>query len=225
MEKFKIESLIFKIFLKHVKLNKMYYIFRLSVNCYSLPQDIIHTVASKGNITYCDMMGRLSGVGSPYINARNLLDIYHIMGNGMDMKVKNTPEYQMTIMNVVNGLIHSCLEYGVIDGNYQILGKIGEDVFTEVCKKIFGDDFTDKTSEMLSLEQIKMMEKMGGMMPPPPMSGRGKGHLEKEFIEWLKTQRSVMDSMSNVRPTCDDEVRWHRTEPRYYDYFNDDDWI
>ena len=223
MEKFKIESLIFRIFLKHVKLNNMYYIFRLSVNCSSLPQDIIHTVASKGNTTYCNMMGRLSSVGSPYINARNLLDIYHIMGNGMDMKVKNTPEYQMTIMNVVNGLVHSCLEYGIIDGNYQILGKIGEDVFTEVCKKIFGDDFTDKTSEMLSPRQIKMMEKMGGMMPPPPMSGRGRGHLEDEFIEWLKAQRSVMDS--NVYPTYDNEMIWYKTEP-YYDYsFDDDDSI
>lgn len=226
-KKYKIESLIFRVFLKHVKFNKMYAIFRLSVNHNGFPQDIIHTIASKGDSVYYDMISRMKVLGSPYVSARNLLDIYHIMGNGMDMKVENTPKYQMTLMNIINGLIHSCLEYGVRDENHQILGKIGEDVFTEVCKTIFGEDFTDKTAELMSPEQIEMMEKMGRMMPPTV--GRDREHLHKEFIEWLKLHKSMMDSITNAQASCYDnnERRWRRTEPEptYFDWaFDDLDW-
>ena len=227
-EKYATELLIYRIFLKHVKLNGMYPIFRCSVNYNNNSRDIFHLLC-KANQQYYDRMGRLTNSHSSYIGARSYEDILSIMRESLGGHLTNTNDgkNQMAIMNAVNGLIHSCLEYGIIDGNYQILGQIGEAIFNEVCKAIFGDDFVDKTAEMISPEQAKMLEKMGGMMPPPmDMRGRNRSQVEREFMQWLETHRDMIMHEGTMPPQVVEPRRNAADDADWYDmYERDDDWL
>lgn len=232
MEKdFKIESLIFRIFLKHVKLNKMYYIFRCSVSCNDLVSlDMFHTIASRSDTRYYELMNRLKQIGSPYTLSRKLGDILLSIKNTYGEKIENNTEGQMILMNIVNGLIHCCLEYGITNGNYQILGEIGEKVFKEVCESLFGKDFVDKTNDGLSDEQKKILEKMGVMFNPSDML---EGDMPRMMPRPPRIRRPRRYEANNA--DNDNFIRWienHVVENRIGNYtmppnptdFFDDGW-
>jgi hypothetical protein len=62
------------------------------------------------------------------------------------LEVKNTKEFQMTIMHLVNSLLHNCIEYGVRD-NMKILEEVGAQIFEDSCKELLGESFEDLTQE------------------------------------------------------------------------------
>ena len=216
---FEIELLILRIFLKHVKMHHLYNQFRCSVNIPNRQKDLYHTIASRVLNRYNDTVGKLGMMGSCYINSVSLNDFLRMMREscGGRILVENSNKGQVALMNVVNGLIHSCIEYSIGD-RFAILEQIGEGVFKEVCQALFGDDFVDKTMEGLDPKQLEMLERHGRMMPPPPMMGRGRRRgndpqIEDEFRRWLDSMRDMMPPQPN------------QAEPLpWIDELDDDDW-
>ena len=64
----------------------------------------------------------------------------------------------------------------------------------EVGKTLFGDDFTDKTSEQIDQKQIEMMEKFGRMMLQPN-SDYMRPTMEEisAFNKWLEEHGHYMN--------------------------------
>jgi hypothetical protein len=193
---YELEFLILRTFLKYVKLNNMYNIFRCSVNLPNRNRDLYHVIASKLLYGY-GKISRLPKIDAFYMNAKSLDELLAMM-HGMhgNFKIENNSKCQMIIMNMVNGLIHSCIEYAV-DTDFSILEKLGEDVFTEVCKSLFGDNFVDKTAEAMPMNT----EQMGITMPPPPRHGdrtpirMSPQPSHDEFIKWLESHREQLASL------------------------------
>jgi hypothetical protein len=227
-----VELLILRIFLKHVKKHHLYHIFRCSVGIPNRHRDIFHTIASRVMRNYNNSLSNLGMVNPYYANTRSLEEFLATMRStsGGNFKIENSGNCQMTVMNIVNGLIHSCIEYA-IGNNFAVLEKIGEGVFTEVCQNLFGDEFVDKTTEMLKPEQMEMLEKYGRMIPPPDMGRRHRGDAipplhqpnQEEFYRWLE------EYLARIPPTQQVET----TQPTFrndnmngfYDWEDaDDDW-
>ena len=190
-----VELLILRIFLKHVKKHHLYHIFRCSVGIPNRHRDIFHTIASRVMRNYNNSLSNLGMVSPYYANTRSLEEFLATMRStsGGKLRIENDGNCQMTVMNIVNGLVHSCIEYAV-GNNFGVLEKIGEGVFTEVCQNLFGDEFVDKTTEFLKPEQMEMLEKYGRMIPPPDMGRRHRGDAipplhqpnQEEFYRWLE---------------------------------------
>ena len=190
-----VELLILRIFLKHVKKHHLYHIFRCSVGIPNRHRDIFHTIASRVMRSYNNSLSNLGMVSPYYANTRSLEEFLATMRStsGGKLRIENDGNCQMTVMNIVNGLVHSCIEYAV-GNNFDVLEKIGEGVFTEVCQNLFGNEFVDKTTEFLKPEQMEMLEKYGRMIPPPDMGRRHRGDAipplhqpnQEEFYRWLE---------------------------------------
>lgn len=221
-----VELLILRIFLKHVKKHHLYHIFRCSVGIPNRHRDIFHTIASRVMRNYNNSLSNLGMVNPYYANTRSLEEFLATMRStsGGDFKIENSGNCQMTVMNIVNGLVHSCIEYAV-GSDFGVLEKIGEGVFTEVCQKLFGDEFVDKTTEFLKPEQMEMLEKYGRMIPPPDMGRRHRGDVippphqpnQEEFNRWLEEYLARMPrpqhKVEMTQPTFVNEpIEW------------DDDW-
>ena len=203
---YEVELLIFKIFLKHVKKANMYPIVRGSLNIAGHNKDLFYAIRKSVDRNYVNSLGRLSDINSMFMNCQDINSLLDTMrySNGGKFNIECTAECQMKLMNDVNALVHSCIEYSVHD-NFEILEKIGGDVFNEVCTVLFGEGFEDKTSEMMG-------GKKGMMLPPLEIRERmGRNpEFDKGFMEWLKqNKRSLMLEMP--RPTRNndgDDVVW-----------------
>ena len=211
-ETYDIELLILRIFLKHIKKYHLYHIFRCSVGIPNSHRDLFHIIASRVWRNYRHAVGRLGMVSPYYANSRSLDEFLMTMRNnsGGKLKIENNGNCQMIVMNIVNGLLHSCIEYAIGD-NFGVLEKVGEGVFNEVCQNLFGDEFVDKTTEMLKPEQMEMLEKYGRMIPPPHMDRRHRGDVippqqpsQEEFQRWIEEYLSrpqIREQMEMTQPT------------------------
>lgn len=162
---YKIESLILRLFLKGIKKHNMYSNFRCSVNLSRNNRDFFHIMNKRGNALYKHWMDRLAMMHSQFLNCSNCRDILETIRqmNGGSIKAENTAKGQMKLMNVVNALIHSCIEFSVIDTkDLTVLEKLGEEIYNDVCLTLFGDEFVDQTEEMAKPNQGEL----GNMMPP-----------------------------------------------------------
>jgi len=159
--------LILKIFLKHIKRYHMYAKFRCSINQGASGKDLYHIILrNKNSYLYNNMRNCVSHTHSPFTLCKNFMEILGEIDRSVGgAKIEDTTNGQTQIMNIINLLIHSCIEYAVTS-NIGILEKIGNDVFNDVCKSLFGEDFTDKTakidgngqmSNVFTMEDLKNM--------------------------------------------------------------------
>ena len=209
-ETYDIELLILRIFLKHIKKYHLYHIFRCSVGIPNSHRDLFHIIASRVWRNYKHAVGKLGMLSPYYANSRSLDEFLMAMRNnsGGKLKIENDGNCQMVVMNIVNGLLHSCIEYAISD-NFGVLEKVGEEVFNEVCQTLFGEEFVDKTTEMLKPEQIEMLEKYGRMIPPPHMDRRHRGDVipppqqpsQEEFQRWIEEYLVRMPHPEQVEMT------------------------
>ena len=151
-EDFQIEKLVFQTFLKYIKEKKLYIYFRMAINYNNVNRDIFQSCIRRYNpIFFTDCCSKLSKGEHAYSNASSLVDILKIMQSHKGRntpKIGNTKEFQMVIMNLVNSLLHNCIEYAVRD-NMKVLEEIGSQIFEECCKKLLGDSFEDLTQKMI----------------------------------------------------------------------------
>ena len=195
-KEFETEFLIFKTFLKHAKMAHMYPQFRGSVNMMKMnrDKDLFYAIRNSIDREYHNELSRLSGVHSTYLGCRDVDNLLETMrhSNGGKINVEYTAECQMKLMNTINGLIHSCLEYAIHD-DFKVLERIGGGVFDEVCTLLFGEGFVDKTNEIMNPDNDENIRKMmEGMIPPEMLRGRdGKDPMrDKAFMQWLKAMKS-----------------------------------
>lgn len=191
-KEFETEFLIFKTFLKHVKMAHMYPQFRGSVNMMNRDKDLFYAIRNSIDREYHNELSRLNSIHSTYLGCRDVDNLLETMrhSNGGTLNVEYTAECQMKVMNTVNGLIHSCLEYAIHD-DFKILEKIGGDVFNEVCTLLFGENFVDKTNEIINPNNDKQISEMlKKMIPPEMLRGRGDPNMDKLFMGWMKMMKS-----------------------------------
>ena len=218
---YEVELLIFKIFLKHVKLANMYPTVRGSLNIANRNRDLFYAIRQSVDRNYVNTLGRLVSIKPLFINCQDVNSLLDTMrySNGGKFNIECTAECQMKLMNNVNALVHSCLEYSIHD-NFGMLEKIGGDVFNEVCTVLFGEGFEDKTSEM-----------MGGdkrMIPPlemREMMGRNP-EFDKAFMEWLKQHRPqlVMPRGNDARETMREAPQPQQEVYFQYPFGNEYEW-
>lgn len=231
-KEFETEFLIFKTFLKHAKMAHMYPQFRGSVNIMNRDKDLFYAIRNSIDREYHNELSRLSGVHSTYLGCRDVDNLLETMrhSNGGRINVEYTAECQMKLMNTINGLIHSCLEYAIHD-DFKILEKIGGGVFDEVCTLLFGEGFVDKTNELMNPNNNENIRKMmEGMIPPEMLRGRdGKDPMrDKAFMEWFEkmlSQRIGIDTETQGMPM--DDNGWYvpyGVGDWEFDYDYDDDW-
>ena len=227
---FETEFLIFKTFLKHAKMAHMYPQFRGSVNMMNRNKDLFYAIRNSIDREYHNELSRLIGVHSTYLGCRNVDNLLEIMrySNGGRINVEYTSECQMKLMNTINGLIHSCLEYAIHD-DFKILEKIGSGVFDEVCTLLFGEGFVDKTNELMNPNNDENIRKMmEGMIPLEMLRGRdGKDPMrDKAFMQWvkaMKSQRIGIDYETQGMPMDAPQSVDNSLYVPYGDYY-DDDW-
>ena len=224
-----LEELVFRVFLKHVKANNLYIAFRWSVNRDNANKDIIHvlssTLCSNRYRSCCDKMSR---IGCAFIGAHSVYDIMRMMHSQTNKhKIENNGEFQMTLMSLVNSLIHNCIEHAVKDMG--VLEKIGNAVFEEVGKKLFGDDFKDMTEELMNPQQrefMAQMQRVGGDRIP---SRREIDELMKMIRERTATEgTNVFVGVPPYNPLVNDyETRGMVHNPwEVIDYCDsDDEWF
>lgn len=196
------QEFVFRIFMKHVKANKLYLAFRWSVNHSNKGKDFIHVLSKKMfNRKYNESYERICRLSSPFVNmSTNKEIIGTLYANSHNVLVENTSRFQMELMDMINLLIHYLIEHAVIDGDFKILEKIGSAVFEEVGKKLFGDSFKDMTSNELDKKQREFIEKMQSMNP-------------RELMNHL-SHLPYRDSIMNARERMNDRFRlgdpWER---------------
>lgn len=201
-KEFEIEKLVFRVFMKHVKANNLYIAFRWSVNRENPSKDMIHNLSNvlcRRSYNYSrDMMCRIGGTA--FANSRSITDILNIMhAESGKCKGGNARENQIRIMNMVNMLIHNCIEHALTN-NMQLIEKIGSAIFEEVGKKIFGEDFKDLTNEGIDPQQLQFMEQMrelGGFneMPTQEMIRR----IQQELRHRLAERRNITEGNRTTR--------------------------
>ncbi len=216
-----VETLVFRIFLKHVKMHHLYPQFRCSVNISNRHRDLFHTVAFRVLPSYNELVSRLQYSGSAFSHARSLDELLSLMRTSMGVgKIENNGKCQMRLMNLINSLIHSCIEYSIRQ-DFQILEALGEGIFNEVCHELFGDSFVDKTQEELDPRQREMIEKYGSM---PPLHMRGRASMgdykptQEEvdaFRIWMEEHLKQQEMRNAVQFTA---------EPQIYQFIDDDDY-
>lgn len=228
-KEFETEFLIFKTFLKHVKMAHMYPKFRGSVNMMDREKDLFYVLRKSFDKKYYDDLQRLGNIHSTYMGCKNVENLLETMrhSNGGTLNVEYTAECQMKVMNTVNGLIHSCLEYAIHD-DFKILEKIGGDVFNEVCTLLFGEGFVDKTDELMNPENNKEIAKMIKKgIPPEMLRGRGDRDPMKDaaFMEWVRNMQSQRMGIDTETQGMSLNIPWY--EPYGigdWEYDVDDDW-
>lgn len=221
-KEFETEFLIFKTFLKHVKMAHMYPKFRGSVNMMDREKDLFYVLRKSFDKKYYHDLQRLGNMHSTYMGCKNVENLLETMrhSNGGTLHVEYTAECQMKVMNTVNGLIHSCLEYAIHD-DFKILEKIGGDVFNEVCTLLFGEGFVDKTNEIMNPDNnAEIAEMMKKMIPPEMLRERGDPMKDDAFMKWLKMTKQRVFDMETQDRNSDLYV------PSYRDlfFYDDDDW-
>lgn len=223
---YEVESLVFRLFLKCVKKHGLYNQFRCSVNVNTqdTQNDLFHKINYRSNGNYRNSLSRLGSIGSPFMGCRNHKEFLAVLNNsnGGRLMVENTSECQMKLMNMVNFIIHSCIEYSVYD-HFEILENLGEETYNEVCKALFGKEFVDKTSELMTKEQENMLR-----MIPPELRERfsRNGELQfdnRKFLEFL--QHLERNRRNIVMPPPPQNSDFYYPFGDEYDDFDVEDWI
>jgi hypothetical protein len=169
---------------------------------------------------YLTLEGRLNNMSSTYLVVKNIEELLSAMKytNGVNnLPIENSGDCQMRIMNTVNGLVHCCIEYGMkTKEDFTLLGKIGEDIFNEVCSKLFGEEFVDKTNEMVKPNDRHGFEQLMHQMS---MNGERRYSLDKEFLDWLDKIKNCSDVTmpTNVHPTYGFGDYYNNPQFIYYD--------
>ena len=197
---YEVEALVFRVFLKHIKANNLYIPFRWSVN--RDKGDIIHAISS----TLCrnkyrhssDMMAR---IGAAFASAHSCDDIITgLRYTGKRVKKENNEQFQMSLMNMVNVLLHNCVEHAVTE-DMQILEKIGSAVFEEVGKTLFGDSFKDITKEAIDPMQRDFMDKMHEMgMDMPSLREESRERLMRFLRDRFRNERRRNQEQESEMP-------------------------
>jgi hypothetical protein len=221
-----LEELVLKVFLKHIKANNLYVAFRLSVNHDDgRIKDIFHNFCSKAAFDFYHVsVDKVRRNGSPFMHVRSFDDMTAMMrecNGGKKLTVTNDGKFQIAIMQMVNNLLHSCVEYAVTK-DIRLLEKIGSAIFEEVCKKLFGDAFVDKTEEAFDANQRDFLKKIQEMGIPNPE------HLDRDFFELMRRSMSRRRALGEMPPPPQEGDRlWGFTEPtrvvERYPWVNDDD--
>ena len=181
-----LEELVLKVFLKHIKTNNLYVAFRLSVNHDNgRIKDIFHNFCSKAAFDFYHVsVDKVRRNGSPFMNVCSFDGMAAMMrecNGGKKLTVTNDGKFQIAIMQMVNNLLHSCVEYAVTK-DIRLLEKIGSAIFEEVCKKLFGDAFVDKTEEAIDVHHRDFLKKMHEMEMLNPE------HLDRDFLELIRRE-------------------------------------
>lgn len=142
-----IEETICRIFLKHIKLKNLYVEFRWSLNNNERNADIYHAISSLFSRKYFDSLHKLDSLGNGFVHCSSINDICEVIksANGNKIVKKgNTNDFQMYIMNVVNMLLHNCIEHAFIN-DIRKIEKLGGEIFEDCCRTLIGDSFEDLT--------------------------------------------------------------------------------
>ena len=106
----------------------------------------------------------------------------------------------MYIMNLVNVLIHNCIEHALVN-NMMLIEKIGSAIFEEVGKKLCGEDFKDLTNEGLDPKQVELMERLRNRAGfPTQMSSKKMMELLFEMGAIDKSSDNFEDGISYYEP-------------------------
>jgi len=206
-KEFEVEKTIFRIFLKHIKAHKLYMAFRWAVNRENAKKDLIHVLSynllRRKYMASSERMGRL---GNAFSIARSYHDILRILhGERGKHKVENSKEFQMSIMNIVNMLLHNCIEHAVVENDFKLLEEIGSSIFEESCKTLIGDSFEDMTLEMIDPREREFLARM------QEMASQGYRTPSKELLKHI--QSIVNERMSHMD-----------NDARFLNYFDYDDY-
>jgi hypothetical protein len=180
---------------------------------------------------------------NPFCNAANREDIFKILKQllGEDNVItkdssKDVGKVQMRITQILNTLLHSCVERTV--NNFLEIESIGQETFEMVCKEIYGDDFVDETEKNIPEEVKKLIHAQreylehNGMVDPRNLTS------DPCFIEFLKEKGVIGENGNRRRPTImmpptlggltdGSTSQWYQTD---YDWGldeweEDDEWI
>ena len=180
---------------------------------------------------------------NPFCNAANREDIFKILKQliGEDNAIakdgiKDMGKVQMRITQILNTLLHSCVERTV--NNFLEIESIGQETFEMVCKEIYGDDFVDETEKNIPEEVKKLIHAQreylehNGMVDPRNLTS------DPCFIEFLKNKGVIGENGNRRRPinmmpptlgglTDGSTSQWYQTD---YDWGldeweEDDEWI
>lgn len=186
MDSYDLEELVLRVFLKHVKVNKLYVPFRWSVNHQGgALRDIFHVISYRmDNGIY---RSAWENHKNPFGNSNSFNDMIVAMrecNGNKKLMVTNDGKFQLAVMHMVNNLIHCCIEKRIAEkGDMKFLEQFGASVFKEVCHKLFGDSFVDKTEESFDPRQKEFLTKMAEMGGMPPIE-----HLDRDFFETMRRE-------------------------------------
>ena len=174
---------------------------------------------------------------NPFCSAANREDIFKILKQllGEDNVItkdgiKDMGKVQMRITQILNTLLHSCVERTV--NNFLEIESIGQETFEMVCKEIYGDDFVDETENNIPEEVKKLIHAQreylehNGMVDPRNLTS------DPRFIEFLKNKGVIGENGHrsrpiNMMPPPIETEQWYSTD---YDLVldeleEDDEWI
>ena len=174
---------------------------------------------------------------NPFCSAANREDIFKILKQllGEDNVItkdgiKDMGKVQMRITQILNTLLHSCVERTV--NNFLEIESIGQETFEMVCKEIYGDDFVDETEKNIPEEAKKLIHAQreylehNGMVDPRNLTS------DPRFIEFLKNKGVIGENGHrsrpiNMMPPPIGTEQWYSTD---YDLVldeleEDDEWI
>ena len=174
---------------------------------------------------------------NPFCSAANREDIFKILKQLLGEEnvitkdgIKDMGKVQMRITQILNTLLHSCVERTV--NNFLEIEGIGQETFEMVCKEIYGDDFVDETENNIPEEVKKLIHAQreylehNGMVDPRGLTR------EPSFIEFLKNKGVIGENGHrsrpiNMMPPPIGTEQWYSTD---YDLVldeleEDDEWI
>ena len=142
---------------------------------------------------------------NPFCSAANREDIFKILKQllGEDNVItkdnsKDVGKVQMRITQILNTLLHSCVERTV--NNFLEIESIGQETFEMVCKEIYGDDFVDETEKNIPEEVKKLIHAQreylehNGVVDPRNLTS------DPRFIEFLKDRGVIGENGNRRRP-------------------------
>ena len=174
---------------------------------------------------------------NPFCSAANREDIFKILKQLLGEEnvitkdgIKDMGKVQMRITQILNTLLHSCVERTV--NNFLEIESIGQETFEMVCKEIYGDDFVDETENNIPEEVKKLIHAQreylehNGMVDPRNLTS------DPRFIEFLKNKGVIGENGHrsrpiNMMPPPIGTEQWYSTD---YDLVldeleEDDEWI
>lgn len=201
-----LRELVYNTLMKVLKKMKMYHIFKMFIgyddyNAH-LPNDICCIILFSLDVSQydtplykimCNANRRRDE--NPFFHSTTKYDIISRLGdigNPIQDGEDNVKIKQRRITELINTLIHCCIEKGVKD--YSILEKMGQEIFNLVCEEVFGKGFKDETEDDIPQELKDKIKNMSEEL------GCKNIHLNQEFME---TIRRIIDSRNDVYASLD----------------------